>query len=162
MNSNEIGEQGEAIFKARISVRYQFNIFFLGDKAPIVDYLLELKDNPEYCFLVQVKSTEKAEYNQNGKYLKISYENKKMNMLQSRLLPTYVAGVDVKQEIVYLQANMNSNNSMKYGISTQYKLSLADKEESEQTLKQLIDDVKNFWNNTNVKTEKSNFKSALV
>ena len=57
-DKNAQGERGESIFKTRITQGDLFAIYFLGEKAPIVDFLLEIndKDTP-YPFMVQVKST---------------------------------------------------------------------------------------------------------
>lgn len=41
---NAIGDRGESIFTTRISEFYQFKVYFLGEKAPIVDFLLEVED----------------------------------------------------------------------------------------------------------------------
>ena len=58
---NAVGDRGESIFHSRITEHYMFNVYFLGEKAPIVDFLLEIRDEkkPYYC-IVQVKSTEQG------------------------------------------------------------------------------------------------------
>ena len=64
---NDIGEFGEAIFKARLTQDYNFKVYFMGDKAVAVDFLVEINDTATpYQFLVQVKSTINGYYKKTG------------------------------------------------------------------------------------------------
>ena len=65
-DKNSIGLRGENIFATRITQGNVFNIYFLGDKVPIVDFLIEINDaKTPYAFMVQVKSTTRG-YNASG------------------------------------------------------------------------------------------------
>lgn len=131
----------------------------MGEKAPIVDFLLEILDeNTPYYFMVQVKSTTQG-YQKNGD-LKASVDENKMKKLLERHMPTYVAGVDVNKEKVYLCPAFDPNT--KYSsIPTTHCLSLSAKKNSQKLLNQLKDDVINFWNTVKVLDSKTKFKSSL-
>ena len=111
MNTNLIGDRGESIFNTRITEHEMFNVYFLSAKAPIVDFLIEIADEatPFQC-LVQVKSTSQGYLKRNGK-LRAKVPVDKMQKLINRPLPTYVAGVDLKNEKVYICPAFNDANA---------------------------------------------------
>ena len=158
-SSNAIGDRGESIFTTRITQENLFRVYFLGEKAPIVDFLLEILDekNP-YYFMVQVKSTEKG-YNKKGR-LKASVPIKKLNKLIDKALPTYIAGVDLNSEIVYVCPAFDKN--IKYTtIATNHLLYFNNKEETMKTLSLLKQDVIHYYKSYNIAEFKETYKSLL-
>lgn len=56
--NNAIGDRGESIFNTRVTQDNLFKVYFMGEKAPIVDFLLEILDDATpYYSMVQVKGT---------------------------------------------------------------------------------------------------------
>jgi len=158
-NTNAIGDRGESIFNTRITQGNVFKVYFLGEKAPFVDFLLEILDpNNRYYFLVQVKGTSQG-YNRNG-YLKAHVENSKLLELTKRDLPTYIAGVDIDNEIVYLCPAFGRTVTFS-SIPTTHFLKLSDKATSLQTINLLKQDVITYWQNSNSSTYKSAYQSLL-
>lgn len=158
-NQNAIGDRGESIFMTRITQWNYFKVYFLGEKAPIVDFLLEILDiATPYYFLVQVKGTTLG-YQQGGN-LKANVDNDKMIKLLNRTLPTYVAGVDVNDEKVYLCPAFEP--ALRYpSIPTRHKLEFADSNASRATLNLIKEDVINFWQHSNMGQYKSQYHSLL-
>lgn len=156
---NKIGARGESIFMTRITQFGLIDGFFLGDKAPIVDFYLDfVEGNESYQFLVQVKSTTLG-YDNNGN-LKISVPQSKYRQLQKKRLPTYVAGVDVNKEIVYLCSAFQERKVIS-SMPTKHSLKLTRPFRSKKTLKLLKEDVIRFWNGTITKDYKNKFKSKI-
>jgi hypothetical protein len=151
--NNEIGELGEAIFNVKISKDYIFRPKQLGDKWPTSDFFVELNGlNNRFFFIVQVKSTAQG-FDNNGN-LKIILKKNKLRELNSYYCPTYLAGVDINSETVFI---MPINKNKRKDISklpSKYKL--------DSTMRQkLFEDVKNFWENTNIKVYKNSFKHKI-
>ena len=106
-NTNIVGDRGENIFRIRITQYGLFSAYFLGEKAPIEDILLEINDDKTpYSCLIQVKTTEQG-YNKK-KNLKVKVTKKKFEALLKRPLPTYVAGVDLNKEVVFITPRPSS------------------------------------------------------
>lgn len=158
-DTNAMGARGESIFKTRITEHYLFTGDFLGDKFPIVDFLLEVNDpTGSYPFLIQVKSTEKG-YDANG-HLQIKVPKTKYKALQRKPLPTYVAGVDVNNEIVYLCSAFQKNKTIS-SMPTTHCLKFSRKKRTMNTLLLLRQDVINYWDGLYTKANKDTFKSKL-
>lgn len=158
--NNAIGDNGEAIFCGRITQDFIFKVYFLGEKAPIVDFMLEILDsgNHSYFCLVQVKSTTHGY--QVGGNLKASITEDDLNKLIERPLPTYVAGVDIINEAVYLCPAFDSK--VKYpSIPVTHKLTLLNKVASKLELLKLKEDIMNYWDNSGSDSYKTNYKSLL-
>ena len=158
-DNNALGERGESIFKTRITKENLLSIYFLGEKAPIVDFLLEIndKDTP-YPFMVQVKSTTTG-YNKEGK-LKVRVTIEKYKALFERPLPTYIAGVDIKNETVYICSAFSDKKNLK-SMDTKYRLKFSSPIRTKRVLELLKQDVIDYWNNSNITTYKKSFKSSL-
>ena len=158
-NNNNTGVRGESIFMTRIT---QFDLiegFFLGDKAPIVDFYLDIiEGNESYQFLVQVKSTTLG-YDGNGN-LKVSVPKGKYKKLQKKKMPTYVAGVDVNKEVVYLCSAFQEDKVLS-SMPTKYCLKQSRPSRSRKTLELLRKDVIRYWSGVITSDYKKNFKSAL-
>ena len=137
MNTNLIGDRGESIFNTRITEHEMFNVYFLSAKAPIVDFLIEIADEatPFQC-LVQVKSTSKGYLKRNGK-LKAKVPVDKMQKLINRPLPTYVAGVDLINEKVYICPAFNDANAYTSSIPITHILDKQNTVATQQTLDML-------------------------
>ena len=43
-NTNNIGDRGENIVRLRLLKYNIFNVYFHGEKAPIIDFLIEVND----------------------------------------------------------------------------------------------------------------------
>lgn len=156
---NAIGDQGESIFSTRISQDNIFKVYFLGEKAPIVDFLVEIIDeqNPYQCF-IQVKSTTLG-YNKKGN-LKVSISQPKLKALINRPLPTYIAGVDIQNEYVYIHPAFNHNMKIT-SIPINNKLFVANKVASVSVLQRLKQDIINYWTTINIDNHKTQYNSIL-
>ena len=161
MNTNLIGDRGESIFNTRITEHEMFNVYFLSAKAPIVDFLIEIADEatPFQC-LVQVKSTSQGYLKRNGK-LRAKVPVDKMQKLINRPLPTYVAGVDLKNERVYICPAFNDANAYTSSIPITHILDKQNAVATQQTLNMLKQDIIEYWNNANVNLYKTSFRSRL-
>lgn len=161
MNTNLIGDRGESIFNTRITEHEMFNVYFLSAKAPIVDFLVEIADEatPFQC-LVQVKSTSQGYLKRNGK-LRAKVPADKMQKLINRPLPTYVAGVDLKNERVYICPAFNDANAYTSSIPITHILDKQNAVATQQTLNMLKQDIIEYWNNSNVNLYKTSFRSRL-
>lgn len=156
---NAIGDRGESIFNTRITQDNLFKVYFLGEKAPIVDFLLEILDPATpYYFLVQVKGTTLGY--QAGGNLKACVEEDKMIKLLQRELPTYVAGVDVDREIVYLCPAFDPTTRYP-SIPVTHSLQLVNKVASRAILDLLKQDVINYWANSGMSNYKATYHSIL-
>jgi len=156
---NGTGMRGEAIFMTRISQGNMFNVYFLGDKAPVVDFLVEINDAATpYAFMVQVKSTEKG-YNGDGN-LKVYVTIAKYKELLNRPLPTYIAGVDVNTETVYLCSAFSDKTHLK-SMPVKHRLKFTSKAKTLKTLDLLKQDVINYWQGAKTKSYKKKYTSSL-
>ena len=150
---NEIGELGEGIFNVAISRDYIFRPRHLGEKWPSSDFYVELVGLKEhFFFIVQVKSTTLG-LDKSGN-LNVKAPKMKLHELNSYFCPTYLAGIDIKTESVYL---IPINKNKRKGISkmsTNFILNSLNR-------KLLFDDVKSFWENSGLKKYKNQFKHAI-
>ena len=159
VDRNAIGDRGETIFNTRITEGNMFKVYFLGEKAPIVDFLLEILDEDKpYYFMVQVKSTEQG-LDRKG-FLKAKVPQDKLKKLVRRLVPTYVSGVDIKTETVYLCSAFDEEADYSK-IPTTHLLNFSQKQITKHNLALLKQDVINFYQYCTLKTYKSNFQSLL-
>lgn len=158
-DSNAIGDRGESIFCSRITEHYMFSVHFLGEKAPYVDFLLEVRDpKKSYFFMVQVKSTERG-YDSNGN-LKVAVSTTKYKELVKKPMPTYVAGVDNKSETVYLCSAFADKKCIS-SMPTKHGLKQSRKVTSKKTLELLKKDVMDYWNHSKHGSYKKKYKSNL-
>lgn len=157
---NDQGQRAEEIFGVRITQDYFFRARDLGAKWPVSDYYVELNDddNPIH-FIVQIKSTSKP-INRNNN-IPISITKKKVNQLSNYNAPTFLAGVDVPNEIVYLIPIYKRHKKAISKISGAFVLNANDKKASLKNLKLLKTEVKRFWRGTNTKSQKRVFQSTF-
>lgn len=125
---NYIGGRGEAIAMVRMTEGNVFRMYFLGEKAKTIDYIIEIVDERFPFFaLIQVKTTEKG-FDLNGNLL-IRVPSSKLDLLLAKPYPTYLVGVDEPQEIVYVapvfttshrrySANMPPTYQLQFGHKT--------------------------------------------
>ncbi len=147
--ANIIGDIGENTFALRLSKEGIFKVYFLGEKAPIVDFILEIIDEKKpYQCLVQVKSIgQRKKYRRDG-WMRTPVPQKKLEALIARPLPTYVAGVDVDKEIVYMAPAYNEEERFP-AIPPKLKFD-RNRTASQSSLKRLRDDIINYWEKSGV------------
>lgn len=127
-----------------------FQVKFLGDKFPTLDFFVELVDAGTITafFFVQVKTTRQG-YTKNNR-LKVQVSREDMQRLASYPAPTYIMGIDYDQEVGYVVAVNANNPSSMASLATKYPLNCA-------TLQLLWNEVRDFWNQHNVRLMKSAF-----
>lgn len=158
-NTNHIGVRGESIFMTRITEFDLIEGFFLGDKSPIVDFYMDIIEGDEsYQFLVQVKSTTLG-YDSCGN-LRVSVPEKKYKKLQKKKLPTYVAGVDVKNEVVYICSAFQEDKTIS-SMPVKHSLKKSRPIRTKKTIELLRKDVIRFWSGKVTPEYKNNYKSYL-
>ena len=158
-NKNHIGVRGESIFMTRITEFDLIEGFFLGDKAPIVDFYMDINDGDEsYQFLIQVKSTTLG-YDSSGN-LRVSVPEKKYKKLQKKKLPTYVAGVDVNNEVVYICSAFQEGKDIS-SMNIKHCLKKSRPVRTKKTLELLRKDVIRYWSGKVTPDYKNKFKSFL-
>lgn len=156
MRNNEIGDLGEAIFKVAITRDGLFRPRDLGEKWPTSDFYVELIGPKEYLhFIVQVKATNRG-YDKNDS-LKIAAPLKKVLLLNQYYVPTYIAGVDIIGERVFLMSINRSPGKNISRMPTNFSLDINDTRNRQA----LFNEVKEFWTNTDLKTYKTNFNHTI-
>lgn len=134
-------------------------MFFLGDKAPVVDFLVEINDTKvPYAFMVQVKSTIRG-YNTAGD-LKVRVSKDNYKALLKRPLPTYVAGVDINTETVYLCSAFSDKACVK-SLPVKNKLRFTSPVTTKRVLDMLKNDVIKYWQNAKTIGFKKKYTSML-
>ena len=160
VNKNALGSRGEAIAYVRLTEGYRFNLYFMGEKAQTIDYLLELRDKnaPFFAFL-QVKTTAQHEFTQAGQ-LKVGISTHDLGLLINKPLPTYFVGVDEIEESVYI-APLFSDTIHGYtsSIPKKYKLEHMPSEENKKVIAKLEKDIICF--SKVIKTRKLKYKTKM-
>ena len=153
MSSNEQGVLGETIFNIAISRGYLFRPKGLGGKWPVSDFYVELISlGQHYHFFVQVKSTVQGLDTEGN--LKVVVDKEKVEQLRQYHAPTYIAGVDIRTEKVYMISVNHSLDKSIQKIPTRFEV-------VEDNLKILFNEVTHFWNNSGIEAYKSNFNHQL-
>lgn len=161
LSSNIIGDIGENTVALRLSKFGIFKVYFLGEKAPIEDFLLEILDeNHPYHCLIQVKAVGRGEkYNKSGN-MNTPVPTSKLKKLIERPLPTYVAGADIEDEVIFIAPAFNVD--VKYStIPPTLKIDNVDKTRSKADLEKLRDDIINFWEKAKMPNYKIKYASTL-
>ncbi len=151
--NNEQGVLGETIFNVAISRGYLFRPKALGEKWPVSDFYVELINFAKhYHFFVQVKSSARG-LDADGN-LPISVDKHKVERLSQYHAPTYVAGVDVVNERVFMAGvNKPPYNSISK-LPTTFEL-------VDENLAVLFNEVKSFWDSLGMEVHKSTFNYRL-
>ncbi len=143
MQNDYIGASGESLFAYRmgrpINGEFLFKVEFLGDKWPDVDFLVELVgvDSCRPIFFVQVKATTRVGKSASSR-LRVKAGQKNVERMSLYPAPTYVAGVDLKREEVYLISANGECTAPLSSITTEYPL-------DSHNFAVLYDEVKAFW-----------------
>ncbi len=158
--ANIIGDIGENTFALRLSKGGIFKVYFLGEKAPVVDYMLEIIDiNKQYQCFVQVKSTnQEIKYNNDG-WMRTPVPADKLRALIARPLPTYVAGVDIENEVVFV-APAFENNGEYPAIPPRLRFD-KDNANTKVSLERLRDDIIRFWEESGIIEYKRDYNSNV-
>lgn len=164
-NPNIVGDNGERLAAIRLTQGNIFDVIVIGGKAPAFDLLCQIEDPViPYQFLVQVKATEADDVFTKKKPIRIKTPVPAENyrLLQIKPLPTYVAGVDITTEDVFIAPAYQTINLYGGSIPTLYHLTKADLQQSLKYLTMLKDDVVAYWDRLDIQNYKSAFKSRLV
>jgi hypothetical protein len=153
---DHLGRRGENIAFVRLTEVCQANDlpyfvpYFLGDKWPLFDALVELvgTGNKTPFFFAQVKAT-RAGYNAKGR-LKVEVAKSDVLGIVLYPAPTYVIGIDERQERAYVVAVHGAMNRKISSLSTAHEL-------NPTTLKQLWDEVRDYWKDKDMAQKTSRF-----
>lgn len=151
-----LGQRGESIFRVLITKFHAdhgplFNVQFLGDKWPCVDFIVELVGAGPTVpyFFVQVKATRRG-YTKQTNRLRVGVPGHKVKELAAYPAPTYVVGIDEIQECGYIVSAMGRSIRSLPSLSTQYPI------DSENRAALWLE-VRNFWNGFKRQSMKSRF-----
>lgn len=160
MDDDWKGTSGEDTAKAILGSFPIFRIVFMGEKYPVTDFYVEIANDKErpYPFLVQVKTTT-SELDEHGR-LAVSVPHKKYIALCKRPLPTYVGGVDLSNESLYIRPAFDITEHVSF-IEPQMVLSKKDKLDCGQKLLAIKRDVINYWDNLKPREYKQSYKSFI-
>jgi hypothetical protein len=165
MNPNLIGDRGEMIASSRLMEGGLFYVECIGGKVPTFDLLCAIApqngaDKP-YQFLVQVKGSTKANlYTRGSTRIKTPVPKSKLQALIDYPLPTYVAGVDLNAEKVYIAAAFDRNLNYKSSIPTGYCLEL-NSPANVPNLNSLKQDVIKYWQGLIIDNYKPSYQTLL-
>lgn len=162
-NTNSIGSDGENIASLRLTKHDVFNVSFLGEKFPISDLLLEINDtaNP-YLALIQVKTTNSdPRYNKGNGNMKTPVPDDKLKAFWNRPIPTYVAGVDLRDEVIFI-APAYANNGLYPSIPLKLRLDNLNPAHDINELNRLKEDILNFYNTHSIPIHKRNYISIII
>ncbi len=129
-----------------------FNIRFLEDELPYVDCIVELigqKDFLPFCF-VHLKST-KLGYTKKDKRLKVKFSQESIVGLSLYPAPTYIVGIDEKEETAYLVSANGENLSAMSSIPSDFPINKSNRGT-------LWNEINDFW----YKAKKIKFASHFV
>ena len=109
-----VGSRGEAICYVLLTKHHAgrgaiFRPQFLGDKWPVVDFIVELVSVGSSIpfFFVQVRST-RAGYTPRTKQLRVKASSAQVTALASYPAPTYIVAIDEVTETGYKYQNRNT------------------------------------------------------
>lgn len=156
-----IGTQGEMLASVILQTDEIFRVQLLGGNVEAFDIYGEINDKQKpYPFLVQVKTTDMDNrYNQHGIIAPVP--DKKLKWLVDRLMPTYVAGFDLRDLKMYIAPAFNTRSSYKDGIPITHMLDLCNRNTSAGVLRLLKKDVMAYWQGMNTANYKDYFISQL-
>jgi hypothetical protein len=154
-----IGGRGEAIAYAHLSrvcregdLPY-FWPHYLGEKCETFDFLVELVDAGEKTpfFFVQVKATRK-DYtrSQTPVRLRVEVPEKDVRRMSAFPAPTYVVGVHEIEERAFVAGVHSGMQDAIPSLTTGHEL-------TEETLKRLWDEVREFWQGRDMSRPTSQF-----
>ena len=156
-SKDDIGERGESIFRVRITQpcgtkpEALFRAFFLGEKKPTLDFMLELvglTNRSAYCF-VQVKTTAKG-LKLRSKTLKVGIKKRDVDRMVCYPGPTYIVGIDERNENAYIVSANEPVTKDLPSIPISYPLDCAN-------LATLWKEVDDYWTSRDMILKKSVF-----
>lgn len=159
-DTNIIGSRGEMISTAILMTNEIFYAELIGGKAPSFDIYVEIHDaDKPYPFLIQIKTTTQSDM-YNSSSIKTPVDDPKLQSLVRRPIPTYVGGLDMNNNILYL-ASAFSGKEHYSSIPLNHKLELFNPQAAVVELQILREDVIRFYDSNNIPNQKINFKSSL-
>jgi hypothetical protein len=142
--SDAIGQRGEALFFVLMTKPLPergrlFRLQFLGDKWPLVDYIVELEDAGTIrpFFFVQVKTTTEG-YTRREQRLKVKISSEQIRGLAAYPAPTYIVGIDEENETGYIVSANGENTNALSSLNTSFPLNQTNRE-------YLWNEVKVYW-----------------
>jgi len=151
------GFRGEKILELRLTDYQEFRgpLFrpgFLGDKWPAIDFYVELRraGGKTPYFFVQVKTT-RGSLGKSAASLKIFSRKSDIQRLLKIPGPTYIIGIHEKSQRVFVRS-IHAGTPAK--AVTRIPVS---NELTQENLRKLHDEVKNFWNDSDFKPKVSAF-----
>lgn len=144
INQDALGDRGEAIFRVLITefdaaTGPNFRPYFLGEKWPVVDFIVEIlgAEASTPYFFVQVKTT-RGGYTQKDKRLKVSVSEDDIRLLASYPAPTYVVGIDEINRNGFLVSVNGENLRSLSSLSTEFAINAANR-------RLLWEEVRDYW-----------------
>lgn len=133
MDSDILGQRGEAIFVSLITdpdaLRGPlFRPQFLGEKWPVVDFIVELvgvQGHTPY-FFVQVKTTE-AGFTARERRLKVKVKTASIERLALYPAPAYIVGIDANNEAGYIVSANGEHQTAVSSLSTRFSINAANR-----------------------------------
>jgi hypothetical protein len=157
--TDDIGRRGEALF-VLLCTRFCgrrgpfFRPYFLGDKFATIDYLVELVDAGPGTpfFFVQVKTTTQGYTRPKAgrKRLRVQVVPDDMQRLVLYPAPTYVVGIDERDEIGYIVSANHDGPVRIASLPTTFPLDC-------HNMARLWDEVKQFWEQRDMRLLQSVF-----
>jgi len=147
---DDIGSRGEFVFCARIMAfcgrrRPYFRPYFLGEKAEVFDFFVELVDAGDRTpfFFVQVRSTQKGCTKKHPRRLKVGISATDVELFSLKPAPTYLVGIDEPADAGYIVGIVEGMNTTISSIPTTFPLDCT-------TLPLLHQEVQQFWAGRNM------------
>lgn len=158
-DTNIIGDIGENITATRLGKTKIFIVYLLGGKTPLFDLLIEINDEEKpYQALIQVKTaSQQNKYTQDGSRIKTPITSEKLFKLIKKPMPTYVCGVDLDDEKIFIAPAFDS--ALRYPSVPTNRM--VDKTDSLGTLNRLKEDIINFWETNRINELKTEYNSIL-
>jgi len=160
--TDDIGIRGEAICVLVLTQfcgrnRPLFRPHFLGDKFPTLDYLVELVDAGPITalFFVQVKATTRGytQPRQGVRRLHVQVPQEDMRRLVLYPAPTYVIGIDEREEVGYILAADEHSSGPIASLSTSSPLDC-------EHLGLLWSEVNEYWKQRDMRLLRSVFSAS--
>lgn len=160
--ANEIGKLGENLATNFLIDLFNCSVENLGEKVKAFDLLctLGVPEKP-YMFLVQVKTHYRGRYTKDvPPRISTNVEQKKLDWLIDRPLPTFIAAVDYKGQKMYIAPAFDK--AVKYpSVPTTHVFCESDVHATNDAAKKLLHDIKEYWDNLNIDQYKQNYKGQI-
>lgn len=160
MSSNQIGRRGEVLVESEFLRpvyhgwnRPLFRAIHLGDKYPIVDYIVDLLDARERTtgfFYVQVKATDRDASGR--RRLPVRCDKLKYNALISLPIPTYLVGVNLFDDTLFVRAACRSRTQRLTSMTKSHSLA------TDSVKVTLYKEVRSYWKTHRIRMWKSALK----